>query len=283
MGRKDIPGTTGKGWTIKPEILFTCMPQTKHSIVRGNIHLLRLTLCLSTDYSFIDILNVYLQLFPGAQEIHWNKKKIFTGTPSWSALKHSCSICCFWSELYWTNSLYLAPTHLILRNKNTNVPGSSCSQPSGSAKVEGNKERPWILFMYVDAMFVVFIYFKREEYHIHFMLHCQHGAPSWEFGCRMRCQFWTGLFISLACHTCHSLPHGSTNVSLLRARRNKTEGFKCFFMFLSCLIYFAITHWHFIICSNSQAKKSPYQVIYNPRVKDKNHLSYPLWYINKLL
>lgn len=109
------------------------------------------------------------------------------------------------------------------------MPGSSCSQHSGSAKVEGNKERPWILFMYVDAMFVVFIYFKKEEYHIHFMLHCQHGALSWEFGSRMRCQFWTGLFISLACHTCHSLPYGSTNnVTLLGARRNKTQDFHYF-------------------------------------------------------
>lgn len=70
--------------------------------------------------------------------------------------------------------MYLARTRFILCNNNTNVPGSSCSQHSGFASVEGNKERPWILFTYVDVMFAVFIYFKKEEYHIHFVLHSQH-------------------------------------------------------------------------------------------------------------
>lgn len=119
------------------------------------------------------------------------KEKIYieghSQTQFWLVLNLSCTICCFWSKLYWTNCVYLAHTLSILCNNNTTVPRSSCSQHLGFASAEWNKAKPQILFMYVDVIFVVFICFKKEECHIHFVLHCQHAALSWELQGRMRC------------------------------------------------------------------------------------------------
>lgn len=150
--------------------------------------------------------------------IYSERKKKFQGhtqTQCWLVLNPPCSICCFWLKLYWTNSVYLAHTLFILCNNNTTVPGSSCSQRSGTASVEENKARPHILFMYVDVMLAVFIYFKKDGCHIHFMLHRELFPETLD--CRRRCYSWRRLFISVACRTCHSLPQW--------ANRNKTQGF----------------------------------------------------------
>lgn len=117
------------------------------------------------------------------------------------------SICCFWSQLYWTSSVYLAHTLLFLCNNNTAVPGSSCSQRSGAASVEGNEAWPRILFTHDDVMFAGFfflvVYLEKEECHIHLALHCQHRSLPRELGGTMRCSEDDCLSVRRPTHAIH--------------------------------------------------------------------------------
>lgn len=68
----------------------------------------------------------------------------------------------------------------------------------------------------------------------------------------------------------------------------KLRVFNYFFMLLSFLIYFIVAHWHFInrVVQTRRQRIThikPHGAIYKTRVKDKNHLSCPLWYVNNPL
>lgn len=77
--------------------------------------------------------------------MYTDRKKIFKDTPrqtrDWLCLNLSGSVCWFWSQFYWTNSVYLAHTVFILRNNNTTVPGGSCSHCSGFYHSQGEQRQ----------------------------------------------------------------------------------------------------------------------------------------------
>lgn len=147
-------------------------------------HVFLPTICLSALHSFVSVLHAYLQIF----RIRWKSKKI--QTQHRLVLTPPRSICCFWSRLYWTSSVYLAHTLLFLCNNNTAVPGSSCSQRSGAASVEENEHGLGLVSratMWCSWVFFFFVYLEKEECHIHLALHCQHRSLPRELAGTMRC------------------------------------------------------------------------------------------------
>lgn len=101
---------------------------------------------LSTVYSFVPVLHAYLQTLIQAHRIYMFRKQIFMGALRWGA--GSVSICCFRSKLYWSSSVYLAHTVIVLRSNNTTTAaGRSCSHCSHFPSVEGNNVRPRGLFL----------------------------------------------------------------------------------------------------------------------------------------
>lgn len=155
-----------------------------------------MTLCLSTVYSFIACVHT--------TEYTLHGKRNDSRTLLQTAL--TCSQSSQLTLLFLVKTLeltpYLASNLSVLCNNNTSVPGSSCSERSGTANVRRNKARPQILWTPSDVMLDVFRLFGEGRRPRPPRFH--HAALSWEPDDRMRCQFRRR-------QTCHSHPCSSAN------------------------------------------------------------------------
>lgn len=159
-----------------------------------------------------------------SEHIHWKKeRKRRSWTQRWLVPNPRCSICCFWSKLYWTKSVHLAHAHFILCATITRlcqeVPvlrHCQCWREQGKAS-DSFHERRRVMF----AGF--FVCLEKEGCHIHLVLHCQH-----------RRSFLTArpgqdemLVLREDCLSVWRATHTAPQIMwpCRRANRNKTEGF----------------------------------------------------------
>lgn len=214
-------------------------------------HVFLPTICLSALHSFVSVLHAYLQIF----RIRWKSKKI--QTQHRLVLTPPRSICCFWSRLYWTSSVYLAHTLLFLFNNNTAVPGSSCSQRSGAASVKKNEHG--LRLVSRATMWCSFFLLRlfgegRMPHPPRAHLSTSLSSPRARRHDEM---FWRRLFITSPSRTCHSRPATTS----LWAGRSKNSWFLIIFLLLSYLIYFhhRLLAFHHPCGSDTHSKNNTYQ------------------------
>lgn len=182
-------------------------------------------------------------------------------TQNWLRLNLFRTICCFWSKLYWTNSVYLAHTLFILCNNNMTVPGGSCSQCSGAANVGWTRQG--LEFFSCTLMWCLrFTFILRRESAtstpcsiVNMVLFPEGSAAGWNVSFEEDC-----LSVWRATHAIHIQMAPQIIWPCWEPTEIKLRVL-IIFMFLSFLIYFTIAHWLFIMraVQNSHAMNNIYQ------------------------
>lgn len=96
--------------------------------------------------------------------------------------------------------------------------------------LDENEARPRILLVCVDVMFAAFIYLKKDECHIHFVLRCRLHPEGPGGGTRRDVSFEEDcLSVRRATHAVRFHAAPQNNVTSPRANRNKNSGFLIIF------------------------------------------------------